>query len=86
MTIRIDPTPRAYTMFPKHAAALTPDDSQTFFEPTAILVGGAGGTVIVTPWMCDDPVTYDLEPGDWVPVMVSKVASASTATGLIRHW
>lgn len=35
---------------------------------------------------CDDPVTYDLEPGDWVPVMVSKVASASTATGLIRHW
>lgn len=76
----------AYTMFPINAAALTPDDGETFEQPSAIYVGGDAGTVVVTPWGGGAAVTYTLETGQFVPVMAKGVAESSTATGLIRSW
>lgn len=75
-----------YTMFPINAEDLTPDDDEIFDVPSAIYVGGGGGNVVVTPWGGGSDVTYALETGQWVPVMVRRVDETSTATGLIRHW
>ena len=73
-----------YTMFPINAEALTPDDDEVFEYPSAIYVGGDAGTVVVTPWGGQAAVTYTLEAGQFVPLMVRAVAESSTATGLIR--
>lgn len=73
------------TAFPARAVACTPNDSTTFDQPSAIHVGSAG-TVVVVPWSLStpDPVTFSMQDGTVVPVMVRKVMTGGTASDLVR--
>ncbi len=73
------------TTFPARAAAVTPNDSVEFAAPSAIFVGSAG-TVIVVPWSLETPdaITFDMQDGTVVPVMVRQVRVGGTASDLVR--
>lgn len=73
------------TTFPARAVACTPSNEIVFSFPSAIYVGSAG-TIIVVPWSDDTPdsVTFDMQDGCPVPVMVKQVLVGGTASDLVR--
>lgn len=73
------------TTFPARAVAITPNDSTVFDKPSAIYVG-TGGTIVVVPASLDTPiaVTFNMQDGTVVPVMVIKVMVGGTASELVR--
>lgn len=73
------------TTFPARAAACTPSDAIVFSAPSAIYVGSAG-TVVVVPWSTETPtpVTFNMQDGSVVPVMVQQVLTGGTASDLVR--
>jgi len=67
---------------PERAAAVTPNDSTTFPEPSTLYVAGTGTVSVETAG--GDVVTFSGVLG-WFPVKVVKVrATGTTATGIIR--
>lgn len=74
------------TSFPPNAEDCTPDDEVVFDQPSLIRCEGAAGSVVVTPWGNQPDRTYDLEVGEYVPLMVRAVKETSTGTGLVRYW
>ncbi len=73
------------TTFPARAAEVTPSDVTVFAHPSAIHVGSAG-TVVVVPWSLEtpDPVTFNVQDGSVVPVMVRQVRTGGSASDLVR--
>ncbi len=73
------------TAYPARAEAVTPNDSTVFEKPSAVYVGSAG-TVVVTPWSPETPaaVTFNIQDGGVVPVMVKQVKTGGTASDLVR--
>lgn len=77
-------TPASNTpIFPGNARPVVKSDS-TRFSPSAIYVGGAGSVVIVPADAPDSTgVTFQMQSGSTVPVMVIGVLNASTATDMV---
>lgn len=73
------------TSFPARAVSCTPNDSTEFANPSAVYVGSAG-TVVVVPWSSETPtaVTFNVQDGGVVPVMVKKVMTGGSASDLVR--
>ncbi len=84
------PLPADSWDFPaKYAAAVTPNDTTVFAEPSKGLYIGATGNVVVH--LQGDPataVTFTGVPaGTVLPIRVVRVLSTgTTATGLVRMW
>ncbi len=73
----------AKTSFPANAAAVSPSDSTTFEKPSAVYVGGTGDVVVRTAG--GQTLTFSAVPaGAMLPVMVTQVRAATTATNLVR--
>lgn len=75
------------TMYPRHAAFVTPSDATVFDGPVNLRVYGAGNIVVTpaAPGMAD--VTLTLAAGDDVPFMVLAVKSTgTTATNILAVW
>lgn len=68
--------------FPTRAEEITPSDSTTYHEGRQVIVGGAGD-VTVEPFYGGNTVTFSLEAGQFVPVVVRRVLAATTATDLV---
>lgn len=69
------------------AAAVTPDDNITF-EPSTILVQGAGAIAVQPAGnRPGDTVIYTATAGQVLPVLVSRVlATGTAATGIFRQF
>lgn len=72
------------TRFPRFAFSITESDTTKFPKPTTVYVGG-DGDVAVRPW--DNPtvtITFTgMVAGQYVPVQVAQVMTATTATALV---
>ena len=70
--------------FPGGAFGITPSDTDTYPQPVAVYVGGAGD-VAVTPYTGAVPVVfYNLPAGSVVPCSVKAVMlTDTTATNLV---
>lgn len=73
------------TSFPARAVACSPNDSTVFADPSAIHVGSAG-TIVIVPWSDETPtaVTFNMQDGSVVPVMVKQVKTGGSASDLVR--
>lgn len=69
-----------FAEFPKHQVTITPADVDLSRE--MIIYCGAAGTVVATDTF-GTTVTYTVVAGDILPVLVSRVAAASTCTQVI---
>jgi len=85
-------TPPAYsgrvTMFPPHADAVTPSDSEEYASPVSIFVGTAGDVSAVPALPIGaSAVTVTVAAGGFVPFLVRKVnATGTTATDILAVW
>ena len=69
----------------RNFAAVTPADSDLAAIPKALFIGG-GGTVIATPAAGGSAVTFTVPPGMILPIRPSRIALASTATGIVAFY
>lgn len=72
------------TAFPLYAEPVVPSDSTEFDIASTIYVGTAGN-VKVLPLNGDTPVTFVMQDGSYVPVMVRRVYATDTdALDMVR--
>lgn len=69
----------------KNAAAVVPSDA-TVFTPTRGLYIGVAGNVVVTMYGSANVVTFANAPVGILPVQVTKVMVATTATNIVALW
>jgi len=65
----------------QHAEAVTPSDATVLNPTDAVWVGGAGDLVVVTE--SGASVTFAVQAGTLLPLSVTKVMAATTATGIL---
>ena len=82
MTVGRNQSGGSISSFPTRAEGITPSDSTTYHEGRQVFVGGAGD-VTVEPFYGNNTVTFSLEAGQFVPVVVRRVLAATTATDLV---
>lgn len=72
------------TQYPSRAEAVTPSDATTFAQASTVYVGTAGA-VVVEPEHGSNTVSFQMQAGSVVPVMVRRVlATGTTAGSLVR--
>jgi len=64
------------------AVAVTPSDSTVLDTTRALYVGGAG-TVVVDMLDSGTNITFAVAAGTLLPIRVTKVKAATTATGIV---
>lgn len=69
-------------VLPDGGKAITPSDADTFAQPVAVYVGGAG-TITVTPANLQADVTLTMPAGSIVPFRVVAVKATGTAATLL---
>lgn len=69
-------------VLPDAAKAITPSDTDTFAQPVAVFVGGAG-VVVCTPANGASDVSITMPAGSIVPFRVLAVKATSTTATLL---
>lgn len=69
-----------------HAAAVTPSDVTLFDPPTRWLYVNGAGNLVVTTLGGETGVVIAVQAGARLPVRVTKILAATTATGITRYW
>ena len=69
-----------------NAAAVTKSDSTVLTTTRALYVGGAGNLTVTMAGSGSDVVIEDVPAGSLLPIRVTKVKAATTATKIVALW
>ena len=68
----------------RNAAVVTPSDDDEL-STVGVLYASVGGDVKVDLFG-SGTITYTLESGEWLPVLVEKVYATGTTATVVLHW